>query len=301
MPHLSELARKYAGKAVFTGVNVWETAKTVEQASYMPKVEAFVKSAHDMMAYNVAVDTESGVNKGAFGVGWLAAAGRQGIPCTFVIGPDGRIAWIGHPSLGLDEVIGLAIEDKLDATATAGINSRYKAMTAESLELRKQLADLQKAGEAERIAAFADEMMARIPFVADAAIPAKYAALAGLDQTRARTYAEEIIRTKGNAPYFLRALAMSALAEDNPNHDYPLAVKLMEAAMNNCTPTDMVAAPVMAEAYFKAGNTTKAVAMQQSIVDSLKEGNDTKYLKAQENVLAKYQAAVGGKSSPSIL
>jgi hypothetical protein len=30
---------------------------------------------------------------------WLRAAGRNGIPCAFVVDRDGMVAWIGHPEL----------------------------------------------------------------------------------------------------------------------------------------------------------------------------------------------------------
>ena len=57
MPHLSELAHKFAGQVVFSGISVWEeNAMKDKSANTMPKVEDFVNHAHDMMAYNVAAD-----------------------------------------------------------------------------------------------------------------------------------------------------------------------------------------------------------------------------------------------------
>ena len=35
---------------------------------------------------------------------WLGATKQNGIPCTFLIGRNGRIAWIGHPKF-IDETI----------------------------------------------------------------------------------------------------------------------------------------------------------------------------------------------------
>src|SRR5579862_5736966 len=44
IPHLTELAKKYAGKATFTGVSVYEkNAPVGEFANYGDKVAAFVK------------------------------------------------------------------------------------------------------------------------------------------------------------------------------------------------------------------------------------------------------------------
>ena len=35
---------------------------------------------------------------------WMRAAGRNGIPCTFVVDQDGKVAYVGHPIL-IDAVV----------------------------------------------------------------------------------------------------------------------------------------------------------------------------------------------------
>ena len=40
---------------------------------------------------------------------WMMAAGQNGIPCAFVVGKDGKIAWIGHPMAGLDKAVKQAL------------------------------------------------------------------------------------------------------------------------------------------------------------------------------------------------
>src|SRR5436305_95667 len=61
IPHLTEMAKKYAGKATFTGVSVNEkNAPVGEYANYGEKVAAFVKDYGDKMDYNVAWDGDDG-------------------------------------------------------------------------------------------------------------------------------------------------------------------------------------------------------------------------------------------------
>ncbi|MCX6360069.1 MAG: CAP domain-containing protein [Armatimonadetes bacterium] len=87
IPHVTQLAKQYAGKVTFAGVAVWETGDALR------KVMAFVSKMGARMGYNVAVDTQSG----AMASTWMKAAGQDGIPCAFIISKEGRIAWIGHP------------------------------------------------------------------------------------------------------------------------------------------------------------------------------------------------------------
>jgi thiol-disulfide isomerase/thioredoxin len=89
VPHLSALQKKHAD-VVFLGVNVWERNPA--------DGVAFVQGQGDRMDYRVAQDDlADGPDKGKMATAWLKAAGRNGIPCAFVVDGKGRIAWIGHP------------------------------------------------------------------------------------------------------------------------------------------------------------------------------------------------------------
>lgn len=91
MPHLSEIARKFEGKVKVTGVDVWE-ANHDKVTDPVRLVLDFMKKNPGRMSYNVCVDDGE-----YMGDNWLKAAGQEGIPCSFIIDKDGRIAWIGHP------------------------------------------------------------------------------------------------------------------------------------------------------------------------------------------------------------
>jgi thiol-disulfide isomerase/thioredoxin len=94
MPHLSELAKKYGEGYVFIGCNVLEKVGSKPYESALPKVTSFVQKqkALGRLTYNVIADN----NAQDMDKNWLAAAGIDGIPVTFVIN-KGKVAWIGHP------------------------------------------------------------------------------------------------------------------------------------------------------------------------------------------------------------
>lgn len=99
IPTLTALAQKYAGRVSFAGIDIWE-ATDPHDAGYPSRVKAFVQKEGAQMAYNVGYD-DAGRDTAN---GWMKAAGEGGIPMSFVIGRDGRIAWMGHAQ-GLEGVL----------------------------------------------------------------------------------------------------------------------------------------------------------------------------------------------------
>lgn len=101
MPHLTELQKQYEGKISVIGVDIWEDSKRGSTAydTFIVKVEKFVKENEAAMGYAVMVDN----NEQHMGNNWMKAAGRQGIPTTFIV-QNNKVIWIGGPS-GLDEVL----------------------------------------------------------------------------------------------------------------------------------------------------------------------------------------------------
>ncbi len=97
IPHLTELQHRYANRGV-TIVGV--TDHDEEKNNTLETVREFVTKKGAKMDYTVAFDKEGNVDKA-----FMEAAGQEGIPTAFVIDRSGRIAWIGHPQDGLDDVL----------------------------------------------------------------------------------------------------------------------------------------------------------------------------------------------------
>ena len=116
IPHLTELAKKYAGKVTFSGISISE-ARTQKpggtKVAYMTAVRKFVQDEGSEMAYNVGADGPTGTMSSS----WMDAAGQQGIPTAFIVGRDGKLAWIGHPMVGLDEALGQIVAGTFDYAA----------------------------------------------------------------------------------------------------------------------------------------------------------------------------------------
>jgi thiol-disulfide isomerase/thioredoxin len=89
MPHVTELQKKYEGKVTVIGANVWEREAGAERSQ---KVRKFVEKNAERIGYTIAIDGED-----ALAETWMTAAGQQGIPASFLVDGQGRVAWIGHP------------------------------------------------------------------------------------------------------------------------------------------------------------------------------------------------------------
>ncbi len=94
IPHFNALYQKFKDKGlVVIGVNV--NAKLALDDS--TDIKSLVGKKANTRIYPVAVDR---VNKpqGTMMDTWMGAAGQTCLPCAFLVGKDGKIAWIGNPA-----------------------------------------------------------------------------------------------------------------------------------------------------------------------------------------------------------
>jgi hypothetical protein len=54
----------------------------------------------------------------------MKAAGEGGIPTAFIVGKDGRIAWIGNPALGLETALPQVVNGKFDLAAASATREK---------------------------------------------------------------------------------------------------------------------------------------------------------------------------------
>jgi thiol-disulfide isomerase/thioredoxin len=87
MPDLSTLADQYKDNVTILGVDIFE-----KKTTSIKKVRAFVDSMGNRMNYDVAAEDSNFME-----TDWFDASGEQGIPNTFVVDAEGRLAWIGYP------------------------------------------------------------------------------------------------------------------------------------------------------------------------------------------------------------
>jgi len=291
IPHLTELAKKYQGKATFIGVDAFE--RDPNAGTRYPMVEKFVAGMGDKMNYNVAID---GVD-GTMGKTWMDASGQEGIPTAFVVDKDGKIAWIGHPMMGLDEVVGKVIDGTFDAKAEAA--KQAKEQEAEQAEQSKQqqmvkaISDAHAAKNYKQEVAAIDKALAAYPTAQAALASPRLTALAKYDHAGALKYAAQLTDTvfKDSAEG-LNAVAWAIVEDDSPiNHSDPtFAVKIAERAskLSNGNPE---ISDTLALAYYRAHRVADALATQKKAVAKYAAGSqvDPATLKDMQGRLAMYQ------------
>lgn len=296
MPHLSELARKLKGKATVIGFDVQELiAGKNKNGDYITKVENFVKNLGNGMDYTVAADVREGTTWNT----WMKAAGLGGIPASFVIDQDGKIAWIGHPLSGLDEVVDLVIERKFDDAARERMLAERKQKGEKTKELRAKYEEAKKGGNTAEILAAVEALYALQPFMLDAYLAAKYEHLRSTDLKKAKQFAQETAKKHADNPLALQSLAKTIADTKQPQGqqpDYATAVQIMEQAVARCAPDDPYAYSNLAETYFKSGKMKEAVKTQEKVVAILA---DTSLVEQKQEVkdraaetLEKYKKAV---------
>jgi thiol-disulfide isomerase/thioredoxin len=106
IPHLTEIQAKHP-EIVVIGVAGSERRPADGQPdTRVEKLNAFIAQRGEGMTYRVAYDEDRSMPKS-----WMEPAGQGGIPCTFIVGRDGKIAWIGHP-VAMDKHLDAAIAAK---------------------------------------------------------------------------------------------------------------------------------------------------------------------------------------------
>ncbi|MEQ1823223.1 MAG: TlpA family protein disulfide reductase [Fimbriimonadaceae bacterium] len=147
MPHLSEMAKKFEGKATFVSINTWDFEKNeagVKETdpAHLARVKEWVEKNSDKMKYNVAYDD----SKDFMSTTWMRAAGRNGIPCAFIVNADQQITWIGHP-MEMEKVLDEVVANTWDMKAFKVKFDEQAAKAREAAALRTKMVELAKAGD----------------------------------------------------------------------------------------------------------------------------------------------------------
>lgn len=127
MPHIGDIQEELAAKGVtIIGFTANDPNNSLE------KVIKFVEKRGEKLGYTIAyADDRESYDA------YMKASGHGGIPCSYVIGKDGKIAYIGHP-LFLDEVLPKVLAGTWDATkGTAELEAADKLWDATYAAINK--------------------------------------------------------------------------------------------------------------------------------------------------------------------
>lgn len=251
MPHLSEMAKKFEGKASLISINTWDFAKDENKVpesddAHVARVSNWVKENDAKMQYNVAYDD----NKDFMSTTWMRAAGRNGIPCAFIVNADQQIAWIGHP-MQMEEVLDQVVANTWDLKAYKAKFDAEAAKAREAAALRTKMVERAKADD---MAGF-EELMAKMdPMQAIGSV------------LSVPNFAIKVVeKNLGKVPSLANANLCSMLSYVAGNKDATvetkaLAVKMSEGAFNS-TPEgeSALAAAYHARCLFSAGKKDEAL------------------------------------------
>lgn len=270
MPHVTAMQAKFKDKGVVViGVNVWERD--------LAAPEPFVKKMGDKMGYSVATDvlpiTDDGsTGPGAMATTWLQAAGRNGIPCSFIVDRQGKIAWIGYP-MEMERPLKLIADNKFDIAAEAKFTEQMDGLNA-------QFVKAIKAKDNDKALATLDQMFTLNPSMSCQYSATKLSLLirkgdyAGAN-TLAATLAADASSDADSVAAPLAAALMSAA--DLEKVDTSLAVKLATRAYEANGREGWQYQLLLAKAYAVNKEYDKAVKMQTQAI-----GQTPAQIKARE-------------------
>ncbi len=269
IPHLNEIYTKFKDKGlVVIGQNCWEQDDKL--------VAPFVKKMGDKMTYRVALDDKpTASDKGKMAETWMTAAGQNGIPAAFLINPEGKIAWIGHPMALKEQVLEQVMAGTYDIHKAA---AEYRKMQENQGQLQTASMALSRAMEnkdwdaasakVEEIAALlpADErdnldMLRMSILFGKEDYPAGYKLAAKISESH-----------KENA--MLQNELAWRLATDPAlkQRDLPLANTIAERANQASQGKDPAILDTLARVKFLQGNKAEAIALQEKAL-SLSDGD----------------------------
>lgn len=273
MPHLTELAHEYKSK----GLVVIGMTNKDDNGNTKESVTKFVeRSKGAKLGYPVAY-SDGEENYAAY----MEAAGQNGIPCSYVIGKDGKIAYIGHPA-GLDMVLPKVLDGTWKGKADADEVDKAVKEFFELLSLEKPESGLEK------LVAFRK----------------KYPAMAGKNELHqlhmgilfagkkwddAKTLAEEYIalseKTKKSMP---AAYAIAfAIPQANPDKKHAdLGMKALETALK-FDDKDVGLLLAAVQVHTAAGEKDKAAAFAKKAIDAAPDDELRKQVEKVANDIQK--------------
>ncbi len=282
MPHLTSLQAKYPDVR-FVGIAASEHGDSAEKD--LEKVTAFVEKKGDGMGYRVVFAGDQAKMNNPY----MKAAGRNGIPCTFIIDQRSRVAWIGHPS-SMDEPLTKIVAGNWDLEAAAKALANEEAASNFFRQMNAAKRAAQKSGDWAPVMGLLEGAMLRDPTSASTRIQAMKVLAGPLkNPERAWKIGREALVLAKNQPAALNELAWAICASDAFEvRDMQLALAAAElmvaATKDDPNPAYL---DTCARCLWMSGKKNAAIAMQTQAV-KLTEG--TPMGKSIAEVLADYEA-----------
>lgn len=273
IPHLDELHEELKEKGVvFIGQNCWERD--------LDKVKPFVAKMGEKMSYRVATDDTSANEKGFMAVNWMEAADQNGIPCAFVVGKDGKIAWIGHPAGLKADLLKEVAAGTFDIKKAAAQQEKEAAAQEALQEIGQKLGKAMQAEEWDKATAIVEEVEKKNPELAEqlAGVHFMIAMKSGDSAAVAKRAEKFLSGPAGDEPQVLNEIAWGIATElKNPTAEaLEVAAQAAAKGVEKTHSENGALLDTMARIQFLQGKKDEAVKTQEKALsiaeDKLKEG-----------------------------
>lgn len=275
MPHLSALAREYKDKVTILGIDIHENKTTS-----IKQVKAFVDSMRNRMDYLVATQDSNFMD-----FDWFQASGERGIPNSFVVDAEGRLAWIGHPK-DIDEALRKIVNNDWDIKAALAERKESKRLAALDDSLGSEL-NMYIGGAAKGDLGKPDSALLLINEIVKKEPKLKYAPsiafktfsfLLITNPHKAYEYGKIalVTPTYEDPPYGLMIGAIDWYSKklNLPAEIYELGAEAYQAKIDNYGMFGNMNIPnsynKMADMYWRAKNKSKAIEAMQKAIEALK-------------------------------
>jgi thiol-disulfide isomerase/thioredoxin len=263
IPHLNELWQQFKDQGVVViGQDVWEQ----DDSAAAP----FVKKMGDKMTYRVALDDKSQDKDGAMATTWMAAAEQNGIPTSFIINKQGRIAWIGHPMELNEKLLNDILAGHYDVNKAAAEYEQRQQNEQKLMDLSKKLSASLKQKDWDGAEAAAAQMEKLLPADAREGLDAvRFQILLGRkDYAGAYKLGSSISDAHPDNAALQNELAWFIAAQPElEKRDLALAEKMAGRANEATQGKEPAVLDTLARVQFMSGKTNEAVATEQKAVD----------------------------------
>ncbi|MCC6286100.1 MAG: redoxin family protein [Phycisphaerales bacterium] len=263
MPHMSHMQKEYKDEGVtFVGVNMEEFDPSQLTPETKTMVEKWVKDS-GKMGYTVVYDGPAG----AMAKSYFQAADQNGIPASFVIDRDNKIAWIGHP-MWLDEVIKPVAKGTWDAEKDGARLAKGEQM----LDAVFMNAGEDAKAAIKEYAKFAEAYPGTAKIVRQWLLPVFFeAGEYAMAYEAAGSMADEAIANKDSQGLNQIAWTIVDPQGSVEKKDLELAMRCAKAAADLTNHEDAAILDTLARVHFLKGDIDEAIKVQTKAVDKAEE------------------------------
>jgi hypothetical protein len=249
------------------------------------------------MNYSVAMDRVSpgaSGQSGAMARTWMTAAGQSRIPTAFIVGKDGRIAWIGHP-MSMAEPLAKVTAGTWNTTAAA---AEFKQERAAKAAIQNLSRELSRTRDPKKVLASLNRAFASAPALESRLGPLKFGAMmraSGANASETLAYGNRLIDTV----YKSDAQSLNSFAWEivDPASKQRVTPEISRLGLKAALKADAVSlhknpavTDTLAAAYYATGDRATALKTQKRAI-SLAKGTPLEKDRTLALNLKRYQAA----------